>query len=67
MAGTTGQAKGMEAIRIQLVNAPTNPHVAYRVYVRNQGWQSWKRDGAMAGTTGQARPIEAIQIRIGTD
>lgn len=64
MAGTTGQAKGMEAIKIQFVNALTNVHVAYRIYARNQGWQSWMRDGAMAGTTGQGMPIEAIQIRI---
>jgi hypothetical protein len=64
IAGTTGQAKSLQAIEIKLMNAPANLHVQYRAYVEGLGWQSWVSDGATAGTTGQGRAIQAIEIKI---
>ncbi|HEV8717640.1 MAG TPA: hypothetical protein VGX03_33055 [Candidatus Binatia bacterium] len=64
VAGTTGQSKAMEAIKIQLQNAPANLHVCYCAHVAYIGWQGWVCDGTMAGTTGQAKAIEAIEIKI---
>ena len=62
--GTTGQGKALEAIEIQLSNAPSNLHVTYRAYVQGLGWQNWVSDGSTAGTTGQARAIQAIEIKL---
>ena len=68
IAGTTGQAKRLEAIQIQVVDKDGKPtdkvHVEYRVHVQTYGWQDWVSDGEIAGTTGQAKRLEAIQIRL---
>ncbi|MFA0821873.1 MAG: putative Ig domain-containing protein [Methanomethylovorans sp.] len=65
IAGTVGQGKSLQAIQIQLQNAPSNIHVKYRVYV-DGSWRSWVSDGATAGTTGLGLPVKAIQIQIYT-
>lgn len=65
VAGTVGQGKSLQAIKIQLQNAPSNMHIKYRVYV-NGAWKSWVSDGAIAGTVGQGLPVKAIQIKITT-
>ena len=64
IAGTTGENKKMEAIKIKLSNANSNIHIKYRAHVQDIGWQEWKYDGEEAGTTGQGKKIEAIQIEI---
>lgn len=38
-------------------------NAVYRTHVQNQGWQSWKYNGAMSGTTGQSLRLEGIQIK----
>ena len=63
LAGTTGQGRPMEAIKIQVKGQSYD--VYYRVHVANYGWLNWVKNGAIAGTTGQSRPIEAIQIKLG--
>ncbi len=62
-AGTTGQAKRLEALIINLKNGKQSA-VTYRAHVANVGWQAWKTSGATAGTTGQGRQIEAVQIKL---
>ncbi|MBB6622222.1 hypothetical protein H7E67_02145 [Clostridium gasigenes] len=67
MAGTNGQARQMEAIKIRLrapYSSDKNLHVQYRVHVQDLGWLPWVQDGEMAGTVGQTRRMEAIQMRI---
>ncbi len=67
-AGTTGQGKRVEAIRVSLVDANGNAiqnAIEYKAHVANQGWDaSWSRDGQAAGTTGKSRAIEALKIRL---
>lgn len=67
-AGTTGQGKRIEAIRVSLVDADGNTlqnAVEYKAHVANQGWDaSWSRDGQTVGTTGKSRAIEALKIRL---
>ena len=58
IAGTTGQAQRMEAVRINLAG------VEYRAHVQNIGWQEWKKSGEIAGTTGNNLRMEAICIRL---
>lgn len=63
-AGTTGQAKAIEGIKIQAKNLPTGTQLKFRVHSRDIGWQNWLKNGEQAGVTGQGKPIEAIQIQL---
>ena len=63
-AGTTGQSKRVEALTINLTNAPAGASIAYQVHVQDIGWQSTVADGATAGTTGQSKRVEAIAIAL---
>ena len=62
MAGTSGKSYRVEALNINLINAPENAKVLYRTHVQNIGWQNWQQNGAMAGTSGKSYRIEAIEI-----
>ena len=61
-AGTTGESKRLEAIRIAL--ADIDGGVQYRAQVQDYGWMDWEADGDAAGTTGESRRMEAIQIKL---
>lgn len=63
-AGTTGKAKQMEALRIQIVNKEYEGNIEYRVHVADIGWQQYVSEGSLAGTTGKNKQIEAISIRL---
>ena len=63
-AGTIGEALRVEALKIELINAPATAHVKYRVYVQGTGWTNYAQDGEQAGTTGQSKKIQAIQIEL---
>ena len=60
-AGTTGQSKRLEAIRIT-VDSELSGSITYRVHCQTYGWTSWVSDGETAGTTGLSKRAEAIQI-----
>lgn len=62
-AGTTGEARRMEAVEIKLEDSLPGC-IEYRVHVQSYGWLDWVGDGATAGTTGEARRMEAIEIRL---
>lgn len=63
-AGTTGQAKRLEALTIKLADKSAGS-IEYRSHLQGNGWESgWAKDGGQSGTTGQARRIEAIQVRL---
>ncbi len=65
MAGTSGEAKRLEAITISLGNVPVSGSIQYRVHRQTYGWESdWKSDGAASGTTGEGKRLEAIQIKL---
>lgn len=64
VAGTSGQAKRLEAIKIQLNNTDISGGVIYRTHVQSYGWQDWVTNGDLSGTSGQAKRLEAIQIRL---
>lgn len=69
VAGVTGQAKRMEALKISLpdtgdTQGDGTSKIRYRVYLQGTGWQDWKENGATAGTTGQERRIEAIEMHL---
>ena len=65
LAGTTGQAKRVEAIKIQLQGDIANYcDVYYRVHAQSYGWMGWAKNGQAAGTTALGKRIEAIEIRL---
>ena len=67
LAGTTGESKRLEAIKISLNDNEYNGSVEYRVHVEKIGWQDYRKDGELAGTTGESKRLEAIQIRLTGD
>ena len=64
LAGTTGQGKRIEAIKITLPDSDYTGNVEYQAYVQGIGWQSWKKNGELAGTSGQSKRIEAIRVKL---
>ena len=67
IAGTTGQSKRLEGIRIKLASLPDGlgGSIQYRTHIQSLGWErGWKADGGLSGTTGQSKRLEAIQIRL---
>ena len=63
-AGTEGEAKRLEALRVRLKNLPYSGSVRYIAHVQSYGWQDWVADGAAAGTTGEAKRLEAVRIEL---
>ena len=62
-AGTTGQSKRMEAIKIKLTG-DAKGDVIYSAFVKDTGWTAEVRNSATAGVEGQSKQIEAIKIRL---
>ena len=63
MAGTEGQAKRLEAIKITLKDL-SGIKIKYQTHVQDIGWQDWKYDGTLAGTEGESKRLEAIRIEL---
>ncbi len=64
VAGTTGQGKRLEAIKIYLDNNGLTGDVVYQAHVSGTGWQNAVTDGQLAGTVGQSRQMEAIKVTL---
>ena len=65
VAGTTGQAKRMEAIKITLTDELVAHYdIYYRVHIQNIGWLSWAKNGEAAGSQGIAARLEGIEIQL---
>lgn len=68
VAGTTGRALRMEALRMTLVDAdgkecpPSGIQVS--AHVQKVGWRDWVSGGSVAGTTGRKLRVEAIRVRL---
>ena len=60
IAGTTGEAKRIEAI---ILEGHNGLDLSYRVHIEDIGWSAWVGNGQVAGTTGQCKRIEAIEIK----
>ena len=62
VAGTTGQARRMEAIKINLKGI--DGVLKYQVHVEQYGWLPEVLEGKIAGTTGESKRMEAIIIKL---
>ena len=68
ISGTTGEAKRLEGIKVNLTNPEYSGSVQYRTHIQTYGWEDgWKTDGVMSGTSGEAKRLEAIQIQLTGD
>lgn len=79
VAGTVGQSRRMEAIRIYgpryenpnytvtfndaAPSTTARPYIYYRVHQDSYGWESWVSENDIAGVVGASKRLEAIQIR----
>ena len=67
MAGTEGECKRMESIRMKLPSS-VNSSIQYRSHVQDIGWEkNWASNGSLSGTEGQCKRLEAIQIQLSGD
>lgn len=65
VAGTSGQSKRLEAIKIKLNNNSSyKGTLQYRTHIQDIGWQEWKTNDQISGTNGQSKRLEAIQIKL---
>lgn len=63
VAGTSGESKRLEAIRIRLTGDIANSYdVYYRAHSSKWGTLGWAKNGEVAGTEGYSRAIESIEI-----
>ena len=66
LAGTTGQSRRLEAVRVSLTGDALmdDYSVWYRVHSQTYGWLGWAHDGEPAGTAGLAKRAEAIDVQV---
>jgi uncharacterized protein YjdB len=64
LSGTVGEAKRLEAIKIQLSDAPYSGNISYSTHVEGYGWLSDVTNGALSGTSGEGKRMEAIKINL---
>jgi uncharacterized protein YjdB len=67
MSGTSGQAKRLEGIKIDLKNKPYGGSIEYSTHVQTIGWQNAVSNGELSGTSGQSKRLEAIRINLTGD
>ena len=63
-AGTSGESKRLEALKVSLRNQSVEGSVKYRVHCQTYGWMDWTENGTDAGTSGESKRLEAIQIEL---
>ena len=63
-AGTTGENKQIEAIKIRITGQEYTGGVEYAAHVSDIGWQDPVQTDEIAGTTGKNKSIEAVSINL---
>ena len=63
-AGTDGKSLRVEALKINLANAPEGASIKYQAHVQSIGWQDPVKDGAEAGTDDRSLRVEALKISL---
>lgn len=63
-AGTTGESRQMEAVKIWLKNMPEGAGISYCCHVQDLGWLPYVESGEVSGTTGKKKRMEAIRIKL---
>lgn len=64
LCGTTGQAKRLEGIKVNVTGLPVGSGVEYQAHVQDIGWMNPVSNGSLAGTEGLAKRVEAFKIQL---
>lgn len=65
IAGTSGESKRLEALKICLTGDIANYYdVYYRVHSSKWGTLGWAKNGEIAGTSGYSRAVESLEIKL---
>ena len=64
MAGTKGQAKRLEEIRVKLTGDEYSGSIQYKTHIQSYGWQDWSYNGEKSCSRGQAKRLEGIEIQL---
>jgi N-acetylmuramoyl-L-alanine amidase len=65
IAGTTGQSRRIEALKINLTGDFASFFTLYyRVHSASYGWFDWAKSGDWAGTVGRGLRVEALELRL---
>ena len=65
VAGTIGQSRRMESVKIELINPELVGDILYQTHIQNYGWETnWAKNGELSGTVGQGLRLEAIRIKL---
>ncbi|MDR0515037.1 MAG: arylamine N-acetyltransferase, partial [Coriobacteriaceae bacterium] len=65
MAGTTGQARQLEAVRMRLTGGLADTFdLYYRAHIAGYGWLGWAANGADAGSSSRGIRMEAVEVRL---
>jgi uncharacterized protein YjdB len=64
LSGTEGQAKRLEAIKIDLRGGFFSGNITYSTHVQDYGWLKDVTNGEISGKTGQNKRVEAIKINL---
>jgi hypothetical protein len=63
IAGTVGESRPLEAVRLYAPTADAGHSVCYQVHIAYDGWLPEVCDWTVAGKIGEGKPIQAIRIR----
>jgi len=63
-AGTVGEGRRVEAIRVELVGETGETGIRYRTHLSGQGWLDWATGGGESGAPKQKRAVEAFEIEL---
>ena len=63
IAGTTGEARRVEALRFQIVNTALTG-IQGNAHVQSIGWRGCSPTNGVVGTTGRGLRLEAVQLRL---
>ena len=66
-AGTVGESKRVEALRLKFESDKCTGGVSAEAYVQNKGWTGYQTQGNIVGTQGQSLRLEAIRIKLTGD
>lgn len=65
LAGTVGESKRLEALKLRVNDSLLNGSIEYQTHVQDYGWEDgWKKDFELSGTSGEAKRLEAVRIRL---
>lgn len=66
-SGTEGQAKRLEAIKINLITGSYQGDILYKTHVQDLGWMDLVNNNQISGTEGKSKRLEAIKIQLSGD